>query len=165
MEPPILTPSEWLDQVNYSDDPAHPDPDLYRDFDPGDTIYLEGKMVTVWFNDESELYMIEVSDNERSCYFQTDVDITGYQLDEHLYFKIEIREPQTSEGSFILSGNNPNYFDEEAALVDIQKEHHSFKMIYMVCGFVIIALGLVLTFYTDKFRKKKNEPTNKEIKE
>ena len=161
LQPPVLTLGEWLDQMNFSDEPENPNPNMFLDFDVGDTVYVEGDLTTIWYFNESHTALIEVREQESTCVFFTEADFTQYNLNDHLYFEIEIREPGTFKGTSELDHYNPNMTNEEAIVVDIQKEHFSYKLIYLACGFVVISFGLLFTLYTVKFKKERYE-SNKE---
>lgn len=147
LAPPLLTVSEWMDQMNFSDDPTQSEQDLFMDYEPGDTVYLEGHIVDVWYFSEQELYIVEVGDSERACFFVTAVNITKYHTNEDMFFQIEVRRSGTVEGSTEIPGYFPLRHSEEAVLVDVQKEYFSYKFVYLISGLFLILMGTALTFY------------------
>jgi preprotein translocase subunit YajC len=154
LAPPLLTVSEWMDQLNLPDDPSQPEPDLFVDFEPGDTVYLEGQIGQVWYFSEQELYIVEVGDSESSCFFVTAVNITKYDTNEDLFFQIEIRKSGNLEGSSEILGYFPLDHSEEAVLVDVQKEYFSYKLVYLICGLFLILMGILLTFFWVRSKRR-----------
>jgi hypothetical protein len=154
MAPPLLTVSEWMDQLNFPDPPSESNPNFFEDFEPGDTLFLEGMIIEYWPVSSQELYIVEIGDSNVSFYFLTELNITKYKTYETLFFEIEIREPGSVEGSLEISGYYPLRQSEEPILVDIQKDHFSYKFIYMISGLFLIIMGILITFYWVRMKKK-----------
>lgn len=165
LTPRLLTTSEWMDQLNIPDDPTQLETNIFLDFEPGDTVYLEGEIIDFRHYSAHDIYFVEVGDSEYSYYFLTELNISRYNINESLYFKIEIRGPGTVEGSSDILGYSKYNSYEDPILVDIQKEHVSHKFIYMISGLFLMLMGTLLTFYWVRSKSKLNKSKYEEHEE
>lgn len=143
---PVLTPSEWVDQVNGPEEVNPPAAERFKDFNPGDTVYIEGEINYAQYLSQNDRTVFGITDGKETCYFATEKNFSNLAINDYVFFKIEIIETRGSDGSFILSGNDPYYFKEEAVLVDIEKEHFPYKLILFSCGITAIIIGLIIAF-------------------
>jgi hypothetical protein len=149
IEPPVLTPSEWVEQINHPEDVEPPRAERFQQFDPGDVLYVEGDVYYMAYFNGSDKTVIGITDGQEMCAFEAKGNITNLpNYDEHIYLKIEIREQGTSAGSYILSGNEPYYFKEEAVWTSYEKEHNSYDSILLILGTIAFIIGLVITIYS-----------------
>jgi hypothetical protein len=158
LEPSVITPTAWNDQINHHGDVEPPWADKYQHFDTGDIVYIEGDIISINFLSGYDKTVIKISDNKENSSFSTTKNITNINLGDHVFLKIKIIEPGTSGSSFILSGESSSYFSEEAILVDIEKDYFSAKFPFMVLGILLIVIGIYLiNLYFSKMRKVQDE--------
>jgi hypothetical protein len=157
----VITPSTWNDQINSPEDVTPPRAERYQLYDPGDIVYIEGDIDAIEFLSENNKTLIRIRDKTDACTFATMRNLTNINVDDHVFLKVKIIEYGTSDNSFILSGNDPHYFGEEAELIDIERDYFSFKPILLIGGVLIVSLGIIIILYnlllTRRFKNNNEE--------
>jgi len=149
LEPPVLTPTEWLEQLNPPEDMGPPGNDRYQQFEPGDVVYIEGEVDHLTYLNTTDVTLIAITDGHETAVFAANGNISDLpHPGDHVFLKIEIRKQGSLNDPFILSGIDPLYFDEEAVYVGYDKEHYSLKPILLVIGLVMLIIGILITLYS-----------------
>ena len=152
VQPRVISPTTWNDQINDPEDVEPPRAERFQEFDPQDIVYIEGEVTFIERDLEGEqnYIKIEISDDSNSCTFSHHNDFNNFSdihVHDHVFLEIRIVEVESVDDGFILSGNDPTYFGEKAVLVDIKKDYFSLKPILLFVGIVIIVLGLIMLIY------------------
>lgn len=160
-EPSIITPTNWNGQINDPEDVEPPGADKFQHYDPGDIVYIEGDISSIEFLSDYNETLIHITDNSETCAFVMEENFTNIDIGDHVFIRVEIIEPGDSGSSFVLSGDDPLYFGEEAILVDIEKEVLSFESIFLLSGIILIMVGIILEVYfllsKKQIRRKRTE--------
>ena len=153
-EPHVITPTDWNNQINQPEDVEPPRAERFQHFNPGDIVYIEGRVSSIEPFPNSSRTLIRVTDDTQTCVFGLTKNFTQINSGDHVFLKVEIIGHESSNNSYILSDNDTGYFGEEAVLIDIVKDYFSFKSIYFFGGVFSFVLGSIVII---KFLKIKNK--------
>jgi hypothetical protein len=153
-EPNVITPTDWNNQINQAEDVNPPLAERFQHFDPGDIVYIEGRVSSIESVPNSSRKLIRVTDDTQSCAFILTKNFTQINSDDHVFLKVKIIGYEPSDNSFILSGNETDYFGEQAVLIDVVKDYFSFKAIYFFGGVFSFILGSIIIYYFLKIKNK-----------
>jgi hypothetical protein len=153
----VITPSDWNNQINQPEDVEPPLAERFNHFDPGDILYIEGRVYAIESVPNSSRKLIGITDDLQTSVFGHLKNFSQINVGDHVFLKVEIIGYEPSDNSFILSGNETAYFREKAELIDIEKDYFSFKSTYFFGGVFCFLLGSIVIIKFFKIKKMKSE--------
>jgi hypothetical protein len=156
-QPHVITPSDWNNQINQPEDVEPPLAERFNHFDPGDILYIEGRVSTIEPYHNSSKIIIQITDDIESSNFVLPKNYSNINIGDNVFLKVEIIGHEASDNSFILSGNDSRYFREEAVLLDIEKDYFSFKSTYFFGGVFSFLIGTIVIIKFLKIKKMDRE--------